>query len=138
MHITSAFMILNQLGVGPREGFRIYDANAKWTDYLGDTVLLEAVKSYIYLRVRLLFDSASLTGAVIESINQTIKELEWRLNVMVDTRVEDCQPIDYNKLANLPTINGEPLTGNYNERDPTVNTVSASEVDSAWQKTITD
>lgn len=85
MHINSVFMILNQLGVGPKEGFRIEDETSTWSDYLGDSILLESVKTYIYLRVRLLFDSTTLSSTVIESMKQTISELEWRLNVTADS-----------------------------------------------------
>lgn len=85
MHINSVFMILNQLGVGPKEGFRIEDETSTWNDYLGDSILLESVKTYIYLRVRLLFDSTTLSSTVIESMKQTISELEWRLNVTADS-----------------------------------------------------
>lgn len=85
MHINSVFMILNQLGVGPKEGFRIEDETSTWNDYLGDSILLESVKTYIYLRVRLLFDSTTLSSTVIESMKQTISELEWRLNITADS-----------------------------------------------------
>lgn len=85
MHINSVFMILNQLGVGPKEGFRIEDETSTWNDYLGNSILLESVKTYIYLRVRLLFDSTTLSSTVIESMKQTISELEWRLNVTADS-----------------------------------------------------
>lgn len=83
MHINSALMILTQLGVGPKEGFSIEDATSTWLDFLGNKTNLEAVKSYIHLRVKLLFDPPS--SAVIESINRQITELEWRLNVNVET-----------------------------------------------------
>lgn len=85
MHINSVFMILNQIGVGPAKGFRIEDETSTWDDFLGDSIQLESVKTYVYLRVRLLFDSATLSGTVIESMKQTISELEWRLNVISDT-----------------------------------------------------
>ena len=134
MHINSVFMMLNQIGVGPTKGFRIIDAEAKWTDYLGDSILLEAVKDYIHLRVRLLFDAASLSGPVIQSIKETIAELEWRLNVMVDTEPSAGPRIDYNDLINKPTINGEPLEGNYDEQDPNVNTMDPSKIESSWEK----
>ena len=83
MHINSALMILTQLGVGPVEGFMIEDSTSTWIDFLGDKPYLEAAKSYIYLRVKLLFDPPS--SAVIESINRQITELEWRLNVAVES-----------------------------------------------------
>lgn len=85
MHINSVFMVLHQLGVGPKEGFRIEDKTSTWNDYLGDTILLESVKTYIYLRVRLIFDSTTLSSTVIESMKQTISELEWRLNITTDS-----------------------------------------------------
>lgn len=83
MHINSVFMILNQLGVGPLEGFIIEDDSAIWEDYVSDTTQLQAVKSYIYLKVRLLFDPPASSSAM-ESMNRMISELEWRLNVAVD------------------------------------------------------
>ena len=79
MHINSVFMILTQLGVGPSEGFRIEDDLATWSDFVGTNTDYESVKSYMYLRVKLLFDNSSLSSAVIESMNRTISEFEWRL-----------------------------------------------------------
>lgn len=84
MHINSVFMILTQIGVGPSEGFAIEDETSVWTDFIPETPRLEAVKSYVYLKVRLLFDPP-LSSAVIESINRMISELEWRLNVAAET-----------------------------------------------------
>lgn len=81
MHINSAFMILNQLGVGPANGFSISDENAVWSDYLPENNKnFEAVKTYVYLKVRLIFDPP-MSSAVIEAMRQMISELEWRLNV---------------------------------------------------------
>jgi hypothetical protein len=84
MHINTAFMILTQLGVGPSEGFAIEDETSVWSDFLPANPRLESVKSYIYLKVKLLFDPP-LSSSVIESINRSINELEWRLNVAVET-----------------------------------------------------
>ena len=81
MHINSVFMILKQLGVGPSGGFSIDDASAEWTDFIPDENRLQAVKSYVYLKVRMIFDNVSLTSAVIAANNELIKELEWRLLV---------------------------------------------------------
>lgn len=83
MHINSVFMILTQLGVGPSEGFSIEDDSAIWDDFISTGSNLEAVKSYMYLKVKLLFDPP-LSSAVMESMNRMISELEWRLNVSVD------------------------------------------------------
>jgi hypothetical protein len=86
MHINSVFMILTQLGVGPSEGFIIEDKTKTWTDFLpnSDLAKLSAVKSFIYLKVRLLFDPPS-SSAVIESTNKLISELEWRLNISAES-----------------------------------------------------
>ena len=84
MHINSVFMVLTQIGVGPSEGFRIEDEGAVWSDFIADATKLQAVKSYVHLRVKLLFDPP-LSSAVIESINRTISELEWRINVAAET-----------------------------------------------------
>lgn len=83
LHINSVFMILNQLGVGPSAGFRIEDDSATWSDFTEDKLDVEAVKSYIYLKVRLLFDPPS-SSAAMESINRLISELEWRLNMAAE------------------------------------------------------
>lgn len=83
MHINTVFMILNQIGVGPPEGFSIKDENAVWSDFISDNTKIEAIKSYIYLKVRLLFDPP-ISSAVMDSMNRMIAELEWRLNVAVD------------------------------------------------------
>ena len=83
MHINSVFLNLTQLGVGPAEGFLIEDDTATWEDFIGDSNQLQAVKSYMYLKVKLLFDPP-LSSSAIESMNRMIAELEWRLNVAVD------------------------------------------------------
>lgn len=90
MHINSVFMILTQLGVGPTEGFAIEDNYAMWMDFVPEAtpVKIEAIKSYMYLKVKLLFDPP-LSSAVIESTNRLISELEWRLNVTAESIATD-------------------------------------------------
>lgn len=88
LHINTVFMILFQLGVGPKTGFSISDDSSTWADFLGKDTSLEAVKTYIYLRVRLLFDPPS-NSFLQESFKRNADELEWRLNVAVDpSRIE--------------------------------------------------
>lgn len=79
MHINSVFMILRQMGVGPEEGFSISDDTAVWTDFTKDISTIEAVKTYIYLKVKLVFDS-DMPSSVLQSTEAMIQELEWRLN----------------------------------------------------------
>lgn len=79
-HINSAFFTLNQLGVGPAEGFMITDNTTPWTWFSEGIGNLNAVKTYVYLRVRLLFDPPQ-TSFAISAMEKQIQELEWRLNV---------------------------------------------------------
>lgn len=83
MHINSVFSILTQLGVGPAKGFSIKSKKDVWTDFIADDARLELVKSYIHLKVKLLFDPP-LSSAVIDATNQMINEFEWRLQVAAD------------------------------------------------------
>lgn len=83
MHINSVFSILTQMGVGPPDGFFITGAEEEWPSFITDQSCLQLVKSYVYLKVRLLFDPP-LSSAAIESINQQIKEFEFRLFVAAD------------------------------------------------------
>ena len=83
MHINSAFSVLTQLGVGPAAGFSIEDNSVYWEDYVGDDPRLEMVKTYVYMKVRVIFDPPT-SATVMQAINSRISELEWRLNVAVD------------------------------------------------------
>lgn len=84
MHINSVLMILNQVGIGPDGGFSITGNYETWGDFLGDDAAkLMAVRTYVYLKVKILFDPPQ-SSAAIESINRLINEFEWRLNVAGD------------------------------------------------------
>lgn len=85
IHINSVFMILNQLGVGSTEGFTITDKTAVWSDFISDNKKFESVKTYVYMKVRLLFDPP-LSSAVMDCINKVISEMEWRLNVAAESK----------------------------------------------------
>lgn len=83
LHTNSVFVILNQLGVGPSNIF-IADSSSVWSDFLvNDSTDLNLVKSYIYLKVRLLFDPPT-SSFVIDALNKQAQEYEWRLNVFVN------------------------------------------------------
>lgn len=80
MHINSVFMVLAQMGVGPAKGFRLKDGSEEWSDFLSDDYKnYESVKSYICMKVRLLFDPPS-SSTHMECIKQLVSEFEWRLN----------------------------------------------------------
>lgn len=94
MHINSVFFIMAQMGIGKQ--FRIEDATSTWSEYLEGRSDLEAVKTYMYAKVRQIFDPP--TGAVSEALDRTVKELEWRLfsaTDLVDTKLEDIVPFNY-------------------------------------------
>ena len=85
MHINSVLAILVQLGIGPAGGFSITGKNETWANFLGDSAAnLEGVKTYVYMKVRLIFDPP-VTAAAIDSMNRLVNEFEWRLNVTADT-----------------------------------------------------
>lgn len=88
IHINSAFMVLSQIGVGPAEGFSISDKNSKWSDFasVANVSNIEAVKTYIYLKVRLIFDPPT-SGIVTDSMTSLIRELECRLNTQYETNM---------------------------------------------------
>ena len=84
MHINSVLTILGQLGVGPDEGFFIEDDGAEWTDFVPDMSNLQFIKTYVYQKVKLLFDPPQSASA-IEALNRSISQLEWRINAQVDS-----------------------------------------------------
>lgn len=86
MHINSVFSTLQQLGVGPTTAFHIDDKNKTWTEFFGANPPIDAVKSYMYLRVRLLFDPPPNSFG-IDSLDKQAKELEWRMNVQAEGAV---------------------------------------------------
>ena len=83
MHINSVINVLAQLGVGPEEGYSISSKADEWAKLIGDTKLLELVKSYVYLKEKLLFDPP-LASSTIEACNRQIDELEYRINLMAE------------------------------------------------------
>ena len=78
-HINAAFSVLTQLGVGPAEGFMIEDEDAIWSDFITENTSLNMVKTYIYLKTRILFDPPT-TSFLIEALNNQIAEYEQRIS----------------------------------------------------------
>ena len=83
IHLNSAFMALTQLGAGPSSGFSVADKTTKWSDYLGTEKNLEAVKSYLFLKVKIVFDPPE-RAAVMDAYKSQISELEFRINVQAE------------------------------------------------------
>ena len=86
IHINTVFAILNQLGVGPAEGFHIEHGLETWSDYT--TAENEnMVRTFVYLKVRLMFDPPT-SSVLMDSINNTLAELEWRLYLDADNKAK--------------------------------------------------
>lgn len=81
VHINAALATLTQLGIGPDEGFAITGSEEKWSDLLADDKRKNLTQSYVYLRVRVLFDPPT-TSYLLEAYQKQIQEMEWRLNVV--------------------------------------------------------
>ena len=90
MHINTVFSILAQLGVGPSIGYRITTPMDSWEDFLGDRTDLEFIKSYIYSKVRLMYDPPQ-NSFLVKTIEDQCKELEWRLNAQTDYELKETE-----------------------------------------------
>jgi hypothetical protein len=94
MHINSVFFILNQIGVNPENNFSITDKESLWAEYLLPTQNLQIVKTYMYLRVRLLFDPP-ISGSLVEVMKNQASELEWRIMINVEPKLVIEEVINY-------------------------------------------
>lgn len=92
LHINGVIATLNDLGVGPPEGL-VIDADTKWSELLNISTKFENAKTYIYLRVRMIFDSSSMTQHQIASFERRITEEEWRLTVAADPLIPQQLPL---------------------------------------------
>lgn len=89
--INSAFSVLHMLGTGPDDGFFISDKTTEWTSFLEEGPILSMVKEYIPLKVQLLFDTSTMTSAVIAVNERHIAEFEWRIQVAVENLKTEIQ-----------------------------------------------
>ena len=105
LHINSAFSTLQQLGIGPAEGFMIEDDSITWGSLLRGDKRFSAIKTYVYLRVRLLFDPPTSSFA-ITAMQEQIKELEWRLNVDREYIIQGSIDVESDVDVPLPLAGG--------------------------------
>lgn len=92
--INGVLANLPQLGIGPSEGFMIEDEAAEWGDLVTEGVPslhLNSVRTLVFLKVRLIFDSSSMTSYAIQAMERQISEIEWRLNL---AREEALYPLE--------------------------------------------
>ena len=88
IHINSAFATLTQLGVGPKEGYRITGLDNVWSEFEEDAQKSSLIKDYVYIKTRLLFDPPT-SGSLMDSLKEQLKEMEWRLYIMYYPVSED-------------------------------------------------
>lgn len=81
--INTALAIATQLGVGPKEGFFITGPSEKWADLIGDRKDFEFVKTFVYLKARLIFDPPS-SSSILKAFEDQVKELESRIQMASD------------------------------------------------------
>lgn len=98
-HINATFSVLWQLGVGPVNGFMIDDETAVWADFVTPTQQLNLVRTYIFLKVRLVFDPPT-TSYLIDAVKEQIQEYEWRLNQMRESLI----PLPINPLVSQEVV----------------------------------
>lgn len=91
MHINSAFSVLQQLGVGPDEGIFVEDDGNTWDEITSDLNALHMVRSYIFLKVQLLFDPPN-TSFVLDAKQNQIKEMEWRISTVREWNLHPVDP----------------------------------------------
>jgi hypothetical protein len=93
MHINTVFRLLKRMGVGPTKGFMIEDSKSVWSDFIDPNTddSLEDVKTYIYLKVKMIFDPPT-SSAHMEAMKENIKELEWTLHFEADI-MADCEEV---------------------------------------------
>lgn len=80
IHINSVISSLLQIGIGPEKGYRISDEKDSWDEYVSDDSNIDYIKTYMYLKVKMIFDPP-LNSSLMQSFNETIRELEWRLHI---------------------------------------------------------
>lgn len=84
IQINTAFTVLNQLGIGPDNGFVVTSDTQTWADFESDITQHEWIKTYVFLKVKLVFDPP-LNSSILDAMKQTIQEYEWRMVTKKET-----------------------------------------------------
>lgn len=88
MYLNSVFMVLTQMGVGPKEGFAITGKEERWSQFIADPVKAAAVKAYAAMKVRLMGFDVPQSSSTLDALKNAAAEMEWRLNCEFDTPKE--------------------------------------------------
>lgn len=93
IYINSAFATLKELGVNNGELVVVEDADKAWSSTTISDEALPMVKTYIYLKARLIFDPPG-TSFAIAALEKIMEEQEWRLREFHDDTVSTTYPPD--------------------------------------------
>lgn len=85
--INTCFAILQQIGLGPKEGFNVVDNTQEWSDYI-EGPMMSMVQQYVYLKTKVIFDPPN-NSFLLTTYNERIAELEWRLKITTDGVFDD-------------------------------------------------
>lgn len=106
MHINSALATLAQLGIPAEGGFSIEGATEKWSDLLQDSNVFNNVQSYIFMKVKMIFDSAEMPSHLVNAYNERIKEEEWRIVAAANPHIPQQLPlVEQNVVLNITPAN---------------------------------
>lgn len=85
MHINSTLLALTQMGVGPTTGFYIQDNTTKWSEYVNDPFITKPLETYVYIKVRLVFDPPA-SQVLIDALKSSAAECEWRIREWIESK----------------------------------------------------
>lgn len=89
IYINTAFLELVQMGIGPEEGFAIsIDGENKWSEFEPNVFKQDAIKSFVYIKVRMLFDPPQ-NSQVVEALNKSLNEIQWRLESPINWETKE-------------------------------------------------
>lgn len=134
VHINAALMTLCQIGVGPKEGFEVTDYDQNWDDFLVNKTKLGAVKTYVYMKVKMAFDPPT-NSFVMDAMKQQCEEILFRLNVQAESveRMPFMREEGLKRGANPINVGTEPEPG-ATEETPSSNEGSSESGDgNNWQ-----
>lgn len=92
VHINTAFSVLHQMGIGPANGFMIEDEGSEWTEFIGNDYALNMVRSYVFLKVRMLFDPPT-TSFLLDAMEKQVQEFEWRISTHREWLLDPVDPM---------------------------------------------
>lgn len=80
-HLNAAFVILWQCGLGPSGGFMIEDETTDWDDYVPNQGSLNLIKTFVFLKVKILFDPPT-TSFLLAALEKQADEYIWRISML--------------------------------------------------------